>query len=115
MAASRRPNAAIASGREICCISRSWADRAGAIQQLLAQRTNASDMIFPVAKMVSYFSHLMRLLSGDLILTGTSEGIGRMKIGETVRAARRPTGRDRDCLTPARSLLTPVPSDPRRQ
>jgi 2-keto-4-pentenoate hydratase/2-oxohepta-3-ene-1,7-dioic acid hydratase in catechol pathway len=47
------------------------------------QRTNTSDMIFPVAKMVSYFSHLMRLLSGDLILTGTPEGIRRMEIGET--------------------------------
>ena len=47
------------------------------------QRTNTSDMIFPVAKMVSYFSHLMTLLPGDLILTGTPEGIGRMEIGET--------------------------------
>jgi 2-keto-4-pentenoate hydratase/2-oxohepta-3-ene-1,7-dioic acid hydratase in catechol pathway len=47
------------------------------------QKTNTSDMIFPVPQMLSYFSHLMTLLPGDVILTGTPEGIGRMEIGQT--------------------------------
>jgi 2-keto-4-pentenoate hydratase/2-oxohepta-3-ene-1,7-dioic acid hydratase in catechol pathway len=44
-------------------------------------------MIFPVATMLSYFSHIMTLLPGDLVLTGTPAGIGRMEIGETVQVA----------------------------
>jgi 2-keto-4-pentenoate hydratase/2-oxohepta-3-ene-1,7-dioic acid hydratase in catechol pathway len=48
------------------------------------KKTNTSDMIFPVEKMVSYFSKVMTLLPGDLILTGAPPGIGPMKVGDTV-------------------------------
>ena len=41
-------------------------------------------MIFPVEKMVSYFSHVMTLLPGDLILTGAPPGIGPMEPGDQV-------------------------------
>ncbi len=47
------------------------------------QQTNTDDMIFPVPVMLSYFSHIMTLHPGDLVLTGTPAGIGRMEIGET--------------------------------
>jgi 2-keto-4-pentenoate hydratase/2-oxohepta-3-ene-1,7-dioic acid hydratase in catechol pathway len=47
------------------------------------QKENTRDMIFPVPIMLSYFSHIMTLHPGDLILTGTPAGIGRMEIGET--------------------------------
>ncbi len=47
------------------------------------QQTSTSDMIFPVDVMLSYFSHIMTLNPGDLVLTGTPAGIGRMEIGET--------------------------------
>lgn len=46
------------------------------------QSSNTSDMIFSVEVMLSYFSHVMTLLPGDLILTGTPEGIGRMAVGQ---------------------------------
>lgn len=46
--------------------------------------SNTSDMIFPVEKMVSYFSHVMTLLPGDLILTGAPPGIGPMQPGDQV-------------------------------
>jgi 2-keto-4-pentenoate hydratase/2-oxohepta-3-ene-1,7-dioic acid hydratase in catechol pathway len=46
------------------------------------QKSNTSDMIFPVEIMLSYFSSIMTLLPGDLIMTGTPEGIGQMQIGE---------------------------------
>jgi 2-keto-4-pentenoate hydratase/2-oxohepta-3-ene-1,7-dioic acid hydratase in catechol pathway len=48
------------------------------------KKTNTSDMIFPVEEMVSYFSRVMTLLPGDLILTGAPPGIGGMKVGDNV-------------------------------
>jgi 2-keto-4-pentenoate hydratase/2-oxohepta-3-ene-1,7-dioic acid hydratase in catechol pathway len=48
------------------------------------QRTNTSDMIFPVDVMISYFSHVMTLLPGDLVLTGSPLGIGPMRVGDAV-------------------------------
>ena len=43
-----------------------------------------SDMRFTVAQLVSLISHDMTLLPGDIILCGTSLGIGTMKPGSTV-------------------------------
>ncbi len=40
------------------------------------QNGSTSDMIFGVAHLVSYVSHYMRLMPGDLILTGTPSGVG---------------------------------------
>jgi 2-keto-4-pentenoate hydratase/2-oxohepta-3-ene-1,7-dioic acid hydratase in catechol pathway len=48
------------------------------------KKTNTSDMIFPVEEMVSYFSRVMTLLPGDLILTGAPPGVGGMKVGDNV-------------------------------
>jgi 2-keto-4-pentenoate hydratase/2-oxohepta-3-ene-1,7-dioic acid hydratase in catechol pathway len=48
------------------------------------KKINTSDMIFPVEEMVSYFSKVMTLLPGDLILTGAPPGIGPMKVGDSV-------------------------------
>ena len=48
----------------------------------LRQDSRTADMIFPVDVMLSYFSHIMTLLPGDLILTGTPQGIGRMEVGQ---------------------------------
>jgi 2-keto-4-pentenoate hydratase/2-oxohepta-3-ene-1,7-dioic acid hydratase in catechol pathway len=42
----------------------------------LRQRSNTSDMIFSVAELVSFASHSMTLLPGDIIATGTPAGIG---------------------------------------
>ncbi|MES2941520.1 MAG: fumarylacetoacetate hydrolase family protein [Pseudomonadota bacterium] len=40
------------------------------------QRSNTSDMIFSVAEVVSYLSQFMTLLPGDVVITGTPEGVG---------------------------------------
>lgn len=40
------------------------------------QRSNTADMIFPVAQVVSYLSQFMTLLPGDVVITGTPEGVG---------------------------------------
>lgn len=39
------------------------------------QHSSTSDMIFGVAEIVSYLSRFMRLVPGDLIATGTPEGV----------------------------------------
>lgn len=40
------------------------------------QKSNTSDMIFTVAEIVSYLSQFMTLLPGDVVITGTPEGVG---------------------------------------
>ena len=41
----------------------------------LRQNSNTADMIFTVAQLVSYISHYMTLEPGDVISTGTPEGV----------------------------------------
>ena len=48
------------------------------------QDANTSDLIFPVADLVAYISEAFTLLPGDVIMTGTPEGIGPMSPGDTV-------------------------------
>lgn len=40
------------------------------------QSSNMSDMIFPVAEIMSYLSQFVTLLPGDVVITGTPEGVG---------------------------------------
>lgn len=44
-----------------------------------------SDMVFNPDFLVSYISQIMTLLPGDVILTGTPEGVGSIKPGDSVR------------------------------
>jgi 2-keto-4-pentenoate hydratase/2-oxohepta-3-ene-1,7-dioic acid hydratase in catechol pathway len=48
------------------------------------QLGRTSQFIFDVATVVSYVSHVMTLLPGDVILTGTPAGVGSLMDGETV-------------------------------
>jgi 2-keto-4-pentenoate hydratase/2-oxohepta-3-ene-1,7-dioic acid hydratase in catechol pathway len=41
-------------------------------------------MVFDVPTLVSYVSHIMTLLPGDVILTGTPAGVGPMEAGQSV-------------------------------
>ncbi len=50
----------------------------------LKQDGSTKDMIFDVATLVSYVSSVMTLLPGDVILTGTPEGVGPMNPGDEV-------------------------------
>jgi 2-keto-4-pentenoate hydratase/2-oxohepta-3-ene-1,7-dioic acid hydratase in catechol pathway len=43
-----------------------------------------SDMVFDAPTLVSYVSHVMTLLPGDVILTGTPAGVSQILPGETV-------------------------------
>ncbi|WP_070107350.1 fumarylacetoacetate hydrolase family protein [Burkholderia plantarii] len=42
----------------------------------LRQKSSTADMIFSVAQIVSYLSQFMTLLPGDVVITGTPEGVG---------------------------------------
>ena len=44
-----------------------------------------NEMVFSPDILVAYISHVMTLFPGDVILTGTPEGIGPMQIGDVVR------------------------------
>jgi 2,4-diketo-3-deoxy-L-fuconate hydrolase len=46
------------------------------VNDVLRQNSTTSDMIFPVAKIISYMSRYMDLLPGDIIATGTPSGVG---------------------------------------
>jgi 2-keto-4-pentenoate hydratase/2-oxohepta-3-ene-1,7-dioic acid hydratase in catechol pathway len=41
-------------------------------------------MIFPVAAIIAYASKMMTLEAGDLLVTGTPEGVGPIVDGDTV-------------------------------
>ncbi len=48
------------------------------------QCASTSDMIFPVRRLLSFISHVMTLLPGDVIATGTPSGVGKVKPGDVV-------------------------------
>lgn len=49
------------------------------------QSASVSEMVFPPDVLVSYISQVMTLLPGDVILTGTPEGVGALEVGDRVR------------------------------
>ncbi len=66
------------------------------------------DMIVPPLALVSYLSHIMTLLPGDVILTGTPRGVGPIEPGdevsievEGVGRLTNPVERERPARTPA--------------
>jgi 2-keto-4-pentenoate hydratase/2-oxohepta-3-ene-1,7-dioic acid hydratase in catechol pathway len=48
------------------------------------QHGNTRDMVFGVRRLISFISQVMTLLPGDVIATGTPEGIGPMRPGDVV-------------------------------
>ncbi|WP_332643290.1 fumarylacetoacetate hydrolase family protein [Aeromicrobium sp.] len=50
----------------------------------LKQNGNTSDMFFKVPEIIEYISSFMTLLPGDVILTGTPDGVGPMHPGDSV-------------------------------
>ena len=50
----------------------------------IRQAGQTSDMVFGVATLVEYITTFMTLLPGDVILTGTPEGVGKLAPGDTV-------------------------------
>jgi 2-keto-4-pentenoate hydratase/2-oxohepta-3-ene-1,7-dioic acid hydratase in catechol pathway len=54
-------------------------------QEEPVQSASIDEMIFSPDHLVAYISHIMTLLPGDVILTGTPAGVGPMAIGDRVK------------------------------
>ncbi|CAH8363590.1 unnamed protein product [Eruca vesicaria subsp. sativa] len=52
----------------------------------IRQKGWTKDMIYKVPYLISYISSVMTLFKGDVILTGTPEGIGPVNIGQKITA-----------------------------
>lgn len=52
----------------------------------IRQKGLTKDMIFKVPYLISHISSIMTLLEGDVILTGTPQGVGPVKVGQKITA-----------------------------
>jgi 5-carboxymethyl-2-hydroxymuconate isomerase len=52
----------------------------------MRQQTKVGEMIFSIEKMISYMSTFLTLEPGDLIFTGTPQGVGTLAEGDTITA-----------------------------
>ena len=50
----------------------------------IRQEGHTSDMIFTPAKLISYVSRFMTIEEGDIMATGTPEGVGEIRSGDVV-------------------------------
>jgi 2-keto-4-pentenoate hydratase/2-oxohepta-3-ene-1,7-dioic acid hydratase in catechol pathway len=54
------------------------------VNEEVRQLGRTKDMVFDPATLVSYISHVMTLLPGDVVLTGTPAGVGPLTDGDVV-------------------------------
>ncbi|KAK4433907.1 putative acylpyruvase FAHD1, mitochondrial [Sesamum alatum] len=52
----------------------------------IRQKGSTSDMIFKIPFLISHISSIFTLLEGDVILTGTPQGVGPVKVGQKIEA-----------------------------
>ncbi|KAF5941605.1 hypothetical protein HYC85_019247 [Camellia sinensis] len=52
----------------------------------IRQKGSTKDMIFKIPYLISHISSIMTLLEGDVILTGTPQGVGPVKAGQKITA-----------------------------
>ena len=77
-----------------------------AVNGEIRQRSNTSDMIFSVAQIVSYLSQFMTLLPGDIVITGTPQGVGLgikptpqfLRRGDVITLSAGPLGAQRQLV-----------------
>ena len=62
------------------------------------QRGEAGQMVFSIPFLIAYISHIMTLEPGDLLATGTPEGVGSLAVGDVVEVE----------LTGMQVLMNPV-------
>ena len=53
----------------------------------VVQDGSTADMVFDIPSLVAHVSSVMTLLPGDVILTGTPEGVGPMEVGDEVEVS----------------------------
>lgn len=50
------------------------------------------DMIFPVTRLIAYVTRFMTMEPGDILITGTPEGVSEIRSGDIVRASIKGVG-----------------------
>jgi 2-keto-4-pentenoate hydratase/2-oxohepta-3-ene-1,7-dioic acid hydratase in catechol pathway len=71
------------------------------------QSASIEEMVFSPEYLVSYISQIMTLLPGDIVLTGTPEGVGPMQEGDRIYIEIEGIGRLQNTVI----LRSPLPSD----
>ena len=71
-------------GPWIATIDPSDADIQTRVNGAIKQKSNTSDLIFSVPKLMEFISKVMTLEPGDIIATGTPPGVGRLDKGDVV-------------------------------
>jgi len=56
------------------------------INNALKQQSNTKNMVFSIEQIIKFVSKVMTLKRGDLILTGTPEGVGEIVEGDIIEA-----------------------------
>ena len=56
------------------------------------QRGNTRDMIFTVRRLIAYVTRFMTMEPGDILITGTPEGVSEIRPGDVVRAEIKGVG-----------------------
>ena len=56
------------------------------VNNVIRQSSNTKNMVFSVEKIIEFISNIMTLEKGDLIMTGTPEGVGALNKGDSVEA-----------------------------
>lgn len=54
------------------------------INNSVRQKGNTKDVIFNIPYLISYISKYFTLYPGDVVLTGTPEGVDKLKLGDTI-------------------------------
>lgn len=54
------------------------------VNHVTKQDGNTRDLIFDIPTILSYISQFMTLQAGDVVLTGTPEGVGPLQVGDAV-------------------------------
>lgn len=85
-------------GRVVPALGLDW--RSFEIQCLVngrvRQHGRAADMVFGIPALISFISHIMTLEPGDVIATGTPEGVGPLNAGDVVDIELSGLGRVRN-------------------
>ncbi|KAJ3020928.1 UNVERIFIED_CONTAM: hypothetical protein HDU68_009894 [Siphonaria sp. JEL0065] len=66
------------------------------VNDKVKQNGPTSDMIFKIPELIAYVSSIMKLERGDVILTGTPSGVGKMNPGDIITSGVREVGASHD-------------------
>lgn len=83
----------------------------GTVNGVVRQDSRTRELIFPVARLVSTISHIMTLLPGDIVSTGTPAGIGPLHPGDEVIVTVEGVGALRNVVMPVPSASTAARPD----